>query len=164
MIEYCDVSLFFLCTVVSFFLFSYAALRPLSHSLYLQDSSSNSVWKHFLLFPLHCHFSVISNSCLNYSIHRDEWEKYSQCYGQTHSRASSWCDAWIRCHHLTMLLPLLFTTLRNRGSHSSSLAQTFSRQQLQCPGTLQECQLPSTLPRLVSSNSDAIALFPFTPF
>lgn len=51
MIEYCKVSLLFLCTMVSFFLFSYAAVRPLSHSLYLQDSRSSFVCKHFLVFP-----------------------------------------------------------------------------------------------------------------
>lgn len=134
-------------------------LRPLSHSPYLQDSCSSSVWKHFLVLSLLCHISVISVSCVNYSLHRDEWEKYSQCYGETHSRAPSWCNARIRCHHLAMLLPLLLATLRHRGSYPSSLTQTLSRQQLQCPGTLQECQLSSTFPRLVSSNPDAIALF-----
>lgn len=158
-IKYCEVLLLFLCTVVSFFPFSFEALRPLSHCPYLQDSCSSSVWIHFLLFSRLWHISVISVSCFNWSPLRDEWEKYPQCYGQTRFRAPSWCDARIRCHHLAMLLPLLFTTLRHRGSHSSSLTQTLSRQQLQCPGPHQECQLASTLPRLESSKADVIVFF-----
>ncbi|KAI2660593.1 Diacylglycerol kinase beta [Labeo rohita] len=83
-----------------------------------------------------------------------EWEEYFERYEPTYTRELCRDHSRLRGHHITLLLPLLLTTLRHRGPHTQRLppvardaAQSLSEQQQQCFGSLQDYQLPAPLPR-----------------
>ncbi len=85
---------------------------------------------------------------------RYEWEEYFECYEPTYTRELCRDHSRLRGHHITLLLPLLLTTLRHRGPHTQRpppltrhATQSPSEQQQQCFGSLQNYQLPAPLPR-----------------
>lgn len=69
---------------------------------------------------------------------RYEWEKYYECHWTTHTRTLCRDYTRLRGNHISLLLPLVLTTLGHRRSHSQRppqvtrhAAQTPSRQQQQ---------------------------------
>lgn len=85
------MSLLFLCTVVSFFSVSCAALRPLSHSPYLQDSNSSSAL--FLLFMPLSHLSYFWFCCLNVFLQGWMGKVFSVQWADTLQRTQlMWCQ------------------------------------------------------------------------